>query len=65
MIAEEILKLQSEDYRNEEFLTKSELAERLKISESYLEHNGSNLPRVRIGNTYRYPINKVINFLNT
>lgn len=62
MIAEELIKLQPEDYRGEEFLNVGELATRLNISESAIRHN-SEIPRIAIGKAVRYPLNQVINYL--
>lgn len=63
MIAEELVKLRPEDYRDEEFLTVGELAMKLNISQSYIRHH-TGIPRVTIGKTVRYPLNRVINYLN-
>lgn len=62
MIAEEIVRLQPKDYREEEFLNVKDLSVKLGISESTLQHM-KNLPRVNIGKAVRYPLNQVINFL--
>jgi len=62
MIAEEIVRLQPKDYREEEFLNVKDLSAKLGISESTIQHM-KNLPRVNIGKVVRYPLNQVINFL--
>jgi hypothetical protein len=62
MIAEEIVRLQPKDYREEEFLNVKDLSVKLGISESTIQHM-KNLPRVNIGKVVRYPLNQVINFL--
>ena len=62
MIAEEIVRLQPKDYREEEFLNVKDLSVKLGISESTLQHM-KDLPRVKIGAAVRYPLNQVINFL--
>ena len=62
MIAEEIVRLQPKDYREEEFLNVKDLSVKLGISESTIQHM-KKFPRVNIGKVVRYPLNQVINFL--
>ena len=67
MIAEELYKLQlaQNPYSGDELLTIRELANRLRLSESYVRHHASQYPRLKVGGNYRYPFNQVIRYLST
>ena len=62
MVAEELHRLMNDSYHDDEFLTKPQLAERLQVSESTISHMAG-IPKVNIGKAVRYPLNRVINFL--
>lgn len=47
----------------DELLTSEELREKLKLSKSWIQKHGQDLPRLKVGRTFRYPYAKVINFL--
>lgn len=60
MIADELAKAIAPF--NEEFFSAKQLAEFLKVSESYIRHN-KELPCVKIGGSIRYPKSKVVKFV--
>lgn len=66
MIAEELHKLRLADnpYYGDELMTITELAERLRLSESFARHHCKEWPRLKVGKSdWRYPYNKVIKHL--
>lgn len=66
MIAEELHKLRLADnpYYGDELLTITELAKRLRLSESFARHHAKGWPRLKIGKAdWRYPYNNVIKHL--
>jgi hypothetical protein len=60
LIAEELSKIIGYDYNKETYLTCEELADKLKLSVSYIQHNSRSLSRVKIGGATRYPLNKIM-----
>lgn len=63
LIAEELAKMLPRDYSNDRILSAERLAERLGVSASWVYHEGESLPRIKVGRTYRYSLNEVVNFL--
>ena len=63
MIAEELAKLLPRDYSNDSILTAEQLAERLGVSASWIYHKAESLPRIKVGRSYRFSLNEVIEAL--
>lgn len=63
LIAEELLKLAPHDYTHDEYLSPEGIAKRLNVSASWVYHQGESLPRMKVGGSWRYSLNEVVNFL--
>ena len=63
MIAEELAKLLPRDYSNDSILTAEQLAEKLGVSASWIYHKAESLPRIKVGCSYRFSLNEVIEAL--
>lgn len=63
LIAEELMKLMSRDYSKDCILDAEQLGGRLGVSPSWVYHKGESLPRIKVGHSYRYSLNEVIQSL--
>lgn len=63
MIAEELAKLIQRSYANDCILTAEQLAERLGVSASWVYHRAESIPRIKVGRSYRFSLNEVIEAL--
>ena len=64
-IAQELYRLMKSEnpYTGEELLSAASVCERLDVSRSWFDRRAERLPRVKVGGTYRYAWNKVVNEL--
>ena len=64
-IARELYSLMKQDnpYAGEELLSPASLCKRLDVSRSWIATRAQELPRIKIGGSYRYPLTKVIEYL--
>ena len=65
MIAEELYKLMKQDGQIEEkWLASDEAAEFLHVSKDWMKRNGKDLPRSKVGGSFRYPQSKLNAYMN-